>query len=323
MSGGARIGRRFVAVVVGALVSAVVVAAPAGATVLPPSSSPLPGSQFQGGDGNEDDAARVVDEQAFQAAGRLGHSADANGQDSAFAGGSKEDEPGKWGLTSESNGVNPGKANILDAWSAVDQPGADAFVYLAFVRAAGDGTTYLAFELNQDARLWDNGRARVPCRRTGDVLVSYQPQGNSVDVVIQRWLTSQTDPGTGCAQSGRLEDFTDFEPNRDAQGAMNPAQIANYLPGAFSAPGGVPSGQFGEAALNLSKLLAEAFGQDCLSSARCGCTRARRRRSPRTCRTTLRRSRWPRLRARRRARSSSTPTPTGCVTPASPASPGS
>src|SRR6476620_1232999 len=240
MSGGAWVGRRFVTFVAGVLVSAVVVAAPAGATVLPPSLSPLPGSQFQGGDGNEDDAAPVVDEQGFQAAGRLRHSVDANGQDSAFAGGSKEDEPGKWGLTSESNGVNPGKANILDAWSAVDQPGADAFVYLAFVRAAGDGTTFLAFELNQDARLWDNGHAKIPCRRTGDVLVSYQPQGNDVDVVIQRWVTSQTDPDTGCAESGRLDDFTDFEPNRDAQGAINQQQIQNHLPGSFSAPGAIP-----------------------------------------------------------------------------------
>ena len=265
MSGGRRLGRLLVAVVSGALVGALVSAVPAGATDLPASSSPLPGSQFQGADGDEDDASTLVDEQALQAAGRLGHSADANDRDSAFAGGSKEDEPGKWGLTSESNGVNPGKANILDAWSAVDQPGPDAFVYLAFVRAAGDGTTYLAFELNQDARLWDNGRARIPCRRSGDVLVSYQPQGNDVDVVIQRWVTSQTDPGTGCARSGRLEDFTDFEPNRDVQGAMNQAQIPHYLPGAVSAPGVVPKGQFGEAALNLSKLLEEAFGQECLS----------------------------------------------------------
>ena len=36
--------------------------------------------------------------------------------------------------TVESGGVNPGKANIRDAWAAVDQDGADTFVYLGFAR---------------------------------------------------------------------------------------------------------------------------------------------------------------------------------------------
>ena len=31
---------------------------------------------------------------------------------------------------------------------------------------------FLTFERNRDARLWDNGRARIPCRTTGDLLVS-------------------------------------------------------------------------------------------------------------------------------------------------------
>ena len=262
-------GRRWAAgllvVVLGSLVCTVVVAPPAGATDLPPSSAPLPGSPFQGADGDEEDALGLVDAHALQAAGRGRHSPDVNGRDSAFTGGSKEDEPGKWGLTTEPDGVSPAKANILDAWSVVDQPGPDAFLYLSFTRAAGDGTAYLVFELNQDARLWDNGQARVPCRRTGDVLISYQPQGNDVSAVVQRWISSQTDPESGCAESGRLEEFLDFEPNRDAQGAINREQIANYLPGLLAAPGAIPSRQYGEAAVNLSKLLAEAFDQPCLS----------------------------------------------------------
>ena len=31
------------------------------------------------------------------------------------------------------------------------------------------GTTNVAYELNRDARLWNNGQAMVPCRRTGDI----------------------------------------------------------------------------------------------------------------------------------------------------------
>ena len=65
----------------------------------------------------------------------------------------KEGQPGAWDLKTESGGVNPAKDNILDAYSAVDQAGANTFLYLAFTRDKADGTTYVAFELNQDARL--------------------------------------------------------------------------------------------------------------------------------------------------------------------------
>ncbi len=63
-------------------------------------------------------------------------------------------------------------------------------------------TTFITFELNHDPRLWNNGRATIPCRSTGDVLVSYEAQGNDVSVVIQRWVTTQTDPASGCATTG-------------------------------------------------------------------------------------------------------------------------
>jgi hypothetical protein len=247
------------------LAAALLAAGPASARVLLPSSGPLPGSSFQGADGDQENAAPLVDWQTQQAAGRVHHSADPNDEDSAFNDGSKEDEPGGWDFVTDADGVDPRKDNILDAWSAVDQPGADTFLYLGFTREGALGTTFLTFELNHDSRLWDNGQAQVPCRRTGDVLVSYEAQGNDVDVVIQRWVTSQTDPETGCAKTGRLDDFTSFTPNEDAQGAINEASIANRLPGFYATAGTVPLRHFGEAALNLSQLLADAFDDECLS----------------------------------------------------------
>jgi hypothetical protein len=245
------------------LAGAVLAATPASATPLPPSNDPLPGSNFQGADGNQDDAAPLVDWQAMEAAGRVRHSPDPNDADSAFTGGSEEDEPGDWDLTTEDGGVNPAKANIRDAWSVVDQPNGNTFLYLGFTREASEGTTFLAFELNRDGRLWNNGRAQVPCRRTGDVLVSYEAQGNDVDVVIQQWITDQADNATGCARRGHLDNFTSFTPNVDAQGAVNARTITNYLPGAYG--GTIPSERFGEASLNLASLLEEAFGDDCLA----------------------------------------------------------
>ena len=171
-------------------------APPALGTPLLPSPNPLPRSTFQGADGNQNDTATLIDWQGLSAEGRVGHTSDNNPQDTAFIGGSKEDEPDGWDFTIEEGGVQPPKANILDSWSAVDSGGADAFVYLGFARGGPDiglrtgvraSTTFLTFELNHDSRLWDNGLAMIPCRRTGDILVSYEAVGGNnvgVDVVL-------------------------------------------------------------------------------------------------------------------------------------------
>src|SRR5689334_22152176 len=94
------------------------------AGTVPWSLTPLSGSTFQGGDGNQDDATQYVDWQGLQlpAPGRVVHSPDPNAQDNAFAGGMKLLEPEDWDFTTEDGGVNPGKNNILDAFSSVDQP---------------------------------------------------------------------------------------------------------------------------------------------------------------------------------------------------------
>jgi len=132
-----------------AMVSALAIAASASATQLSPSNSPLPGSSFQGADRNQDDSAPLIDWQELQAAGRVVHNGDPNDDDNSFHGGSKEDEPGEWAFTSQRDGVNPGKDNIFDAFSAVDQPGANTFLYLAFTRESANGTTFLSFDLNR------------------------------------------------------------------------------------------------------------------------------------------------------------------------------
>lgn len=257
------ISGRLTLTVVGAVAGLMLVAGPASAITLDPSPDPLPGSSFQGGDGDQDDAGQLLDWQALAADGGVAHSPDPDEADSAFKGGSKENKPGDWDLTTEKGGVNPSKANILDTWSAVDQLGGETFLHLAFRRASADGTTYLAFELNQASRLWNNGRAKVPCRTTGDVLIAYEPQGREVTVEIQRWTTTEADPATGCAASGKLETVKSLDASTQAQGALNQEQIASYLPGA--GPGTIPSGEFGEASLNLAEVLGEAFGDDCLS----------------------------------------------------------
>ena len=117
-------------------VAVLLFAAPSGfASTLPSSMTmPLSGSMFQGGDGNQDDATPFIDWQGMQAAGRVVHNPDPSAQDTMFVGGSKLLEPGQWDFTTEAGGVTPGKVNILDAWSAVDQPAGDTLLYLGFTR---------------------------------------------------------------------------------------------------------------------------------------------------------------------------------------------
>ena len=184
------------------LASGLLFAPPALGETLPPSENPLPppAPAFQGADGNQDDTASARRLAAFSGGGqgqahrrreRRGHGVHRRQQ-----GG----RAGRVGLQNRDwNGVNPGKANIRDAWAAVDQDGADTFVYLGFARHSAvslrDATTFLTFELNHDARLWNNGHAMIPCRRTGDILISYEPHGNGVDVVLQRWRSTADDSG--------------------------------------------------------------------------------------------------------------------------------
>ena len=185
----------------------------------------LPGSTFQGGDGNQDTPS--LTEQTFcttqflpttrdwQGLTNVINSPDPNAADSMFLGGNKESAPGKWGLASAAGGVTPGKANLLSGWSQADpQPGA-TFLYLAFERAATTGDTFLTFELNQVDGLWENeNKTEIPCRTTGDVLIAYNvPGGASVNVVVYRWVTDTStsvvilpDPAAhACAKTGHFE----------------------------------------------------------------------------------------------------------------------
>jgi hypothetical protein len=256
-----------------ALAFSVLVSSAAFAEVLPSSPNPLPGSSFQGADGNQTNQLEPppprIDWQALDAEGRVNHSPDPNAQDTAFVGGSKENIPLNqagtlWDFTTEAGGVDPSKNNILDAWSTFDLQGPNAFLYVAFTRQGVVGTSFAAFELNHDSRLWDNGPAEIPCRRTNDVLVSYEGRGNVVDVSIWRLEALTTDAETGCATRVRLRGGADFEPNVDVQGGINAGEIVSYLGGFYG--GGIPPRAFGEAALNVGKLLGQPWYNDpCVS----------------------------------------------------------
>jgi hypothetical protein len=140
-------------------------------------------------------------------------------------------------------------------------PRADV-LYLSFARNAPTGATFLTFELNRSGRTWTNdNNETIPCRRDGDILVSYEISGNAADVFLRRWHTDVTDPEAGCDRRGTIQPFTAVKAAVEAQGAINSADIANHLPGHFGTT--IPAAQFGEAALDLEALLGPAFESGC------------------------------------------------------------
>jgi len=220
---------------------------------------PLPGSSFQGADGDQANGQGFIDWAGLDP-GRVVRNPDPNDQDTQFAGGTKLLEPAHWTFNTEAGGVTPGKDNILDAWSAVDQPSGRTFLYLAFSRAAPNGTTSLTFELNRIGGTWKNDEGvRVPCRRDGDVLVSLEMSGNTASAVLGKWRSGTTDLTSGCDRTGTIEPFGAAKVINAAQGAMNTVPIDNHLGGPVS----IPAFRFGEAALDLDALLGPAFAHGC------------------------------------------------------------
>src|SRR4051812_2008633 len=244
------------------------------AFALTPSNAPLAGSNFQGGDGNQDnpvgdvsspaDGVGDIDWQAL--AGSIPTTIDNNAVDSMFEGGDKETEPGLWGISSKAGGVTPSKDNLLAAWSSsapnVSGP-PNTFLYLAFTRAAQTGNTFNTFELNRLAQTWNNGQSNIACRTTGDLLISYEVASGgtppNVDIVVYRWTSSTVDAATGCGKTGTFQAIT---PGPAAEAAMNGAAITNYLsPGTLGSS--FAAGAFGEAALNLTGILSGANLNPC------------------------------------------------------------
>lgn len=239
---------------------------------VPPTTQPLPASQFQGGDGDQDnpspDPNMWIDWQGLQVDGRVSHTSDPQTNDNVFTGGSKELEPDRWGITTEPGGATPGKTNVLDIYRALDHPpSGQVFLYLAFTRFKGDGQAFVTFELNQDARLWTNSSgASIPCRTTGDLLISFDDNsnGNGAEVEIDRWVTDASDASSGCATRGHLVPASGLTPNVDVQASFNySSPINNYLPGFLPlGTGTIPTVQFGETAVNLTSALGD-LGNPC------------------------------------------------------------
>jgi hypothetical protein len=251
-----------------------VLAGAAQAVPLTPTDAALPGSDFQGGDGDQDAESGLRDWQSLVGLPGLVSTNDPNAKDSTFDTGSHENNPLGWDIETPDGGVTPGKANFFNSWSFVDEQ-SDTFLYLAFDREVSGGNVFLAFELNQDTRLWTNASGdQIQCRTDGDIIVSYQIQNDdNIAVIIQEWVSDSEvsaaeaagglTNGAGCSKTGGFLNH-DLSP-AVVQGAINTGRtITNYLP---RTPALATEGEelFGEAALNLTDIFAEISDNPCFS----------------------------------------------------------
>ena len=241
-------------------------------------SATLPGSQFQGADGNQGSPSPPntppVDWQDLVHSPTLVPTSDPNNPDNMFTSGSKELEPSTWALRNQNNGASPPSTNIRDIYSAIDQTNADTFLYLAFTREANTGSVDITLELNQSG---PPAGTTLPCRKTGDLLINFEQDGNTVlpgGVHVDKWVTSArarrgARAANGCAARGSLDPMVNPCPLAptpivpgcvDVQGSFTNvpptgagSAIRNFLPGFYASGATLDPRIFGEAAINLTQ----------------------------------------------------------------------
>jgi protocatechuate 3,4-dioxygenase beta subunit len=225
------------------------------------SAAPLPGSSYDSGDGNQDDGFNLDWQNAFTTA-RAVESADPNGTDTCFVGGTKENTPNQWAFNSSPGGCTPGKSNVRAAWANAESAGTTSFSHFAFWRNDVTGNSFLTFELNQTASTWTNAAGTtIPCRTNGDLLLSFESGGGSALVTaVYKWAGDGSGPpacpngASGAFASSGLVSAANY------QGSMNVGAMFNYLnPATHGAS--FPSNSFGEAAINLPAVL-QGMGQN-------------------------------------------------------------
>ncbi|MDQ5807791.1 MAG: carboxypeptidase regulatory-like domain-containing protein, partial [Actinomycetota bacterium] len=225
----------------------------------PAAGAPLPGSVFDSGDGNQDGVG--LDWQGAVTAGAVKESPDAN--DDCFVGGVKELTPNQWAFNRSAGGCTPGKSNLRVAFANPESAAATTFGHFAFFRNDTTGNSFLTFELNQAAASWTNAtRTAIPCRSTGDLLLSFEVGGSSLQTSLYRWTGDGTGPAS--CPNGANGTFTGSGviPAGRFQGAMNPGAIANYVnPAAYGAT--FPGNAFGEAAIDLPAVLQSMGASPC------------------------------------------------------------
>ena len=229
------------------------------ALIAVPASAVLPGSTFEGNDGNlvVDGAAPATD-WANVADLHAGIDLASGGGDNSFGQGTKEDDAN---VTVVSGSIPPQKSDLTRFYEASESISGQTFLYLAWERTNVLGSANMDFEINQAVtpNLGSPG-AHTIIRTPGDLLVTYDftKGGTTPTLGLNTWLTSATTPvvpGVSpnvCLSSNSFPCWGDHIALNatNSEGAINSGTVTDPIPP--NNPRNLAALTFGEAAINLT-----------------------------------------------------------------------
>jgi hypothetical protein len=195
----------------------------------------LPGSTFEGDDGNFVVNTAGNTDWANAPNRHVGQDAINSQQDNSFGQGTSENDVN---VTVIAGSIPNSKADLAQFLEANEQvAGGDIFLYLGWTRANQSGTTNFDFEINQaDQPDLTTPGPKTLARTAGDLLINYLFQGQGTPVInLRTWTGTEWSAATPLATP-------------IAEAAINTASVPNP----FGSPTPLPAGQFGELAVNLT-----------------------------------------------------------------------
>jgi hypothetical protein len=172
--------------------------------------------------------------------------------DNGFGQGTKEDDPAvKVGQGS----IPKNKSDLTRFYAASDFVGGDNYLYLAWERANVLGSANMDFEINQNTTVGISSTFTGPMtlnRTAGDLLVTFDFSGSGAPTLgLLRWTT--TGSASQCFSASALPCWgnrLNLSAAGYAEGAVNSTDVSDSMLAA--SPRTLPTGTFGEAAINLT-----------------------------------------------------------------------
>jgi hypothetical protein len=249
----------------------------------------LPGTTFEGNDGNllrngaagsfTDWCNDSISSTAACSAGKTApnlvvqNDRPSGSGDNAFGQGAKEDISNP---TVVSGSIPPNKSDLTRFLVANEKIGANTFLYLGWERSNVLGSANMDFELNQSSTL--GGNNTTPIRTQGDLLVTFDFTNGGGNPVLGMLMWLDAAPNTkddcfsnnnlpcwGMPHNNTLDNLDSLNDNRlnlstagFAEGQVNTTNVIEPL--GLDAPRTLPALTFGEASINLTLALPDVFG---------------------------------------------------------------
>jgi len=229
----------------------------------------LPGSNFEGGDGNLLVNTAGDTDWSNVAGLNIGVDQPSGTNDNAFGQGTKEDNAA---VTVVAGSIPPNKSDLTRFYEASELASGSNFLYLAWERSNVLGSANMDFEINQHPTAGLTGTFTGPItlnRTAGDLLVTYDftNGGSTPTLGILKWVTSGS--ASQCFASSSLPCWGNRLAlnSTNSEGAINTTTVFDPISGQSLA-----ADTFGETAINLTGAgvfpagTCEAFGSVFLKS---------------------------------------------------------